>query len=155
MTPPSQAHPEDSDLLEALAEFRFQLRNFLHLSEQAAEETGLHPQQHQLLLQIAGAPPEALTTIAYAAERLGLRHHSVVELANRSVGEGLLVRSEDAEDRRRVILSISGKGRSILQSLSTYHRRELRVLGPHLIRALKHIEKLDSSHLASSPRRPA
>ncbi len=151
----AHAYPEHTDLLQALAEFRFQLRNFIHFSEQAADEAGLHPQQHQLLMQIAGAPPEALTTIAYAAERLGLRHHSVVELANRSVAEGLLVRLEDAEDRRRVILSISDKGRSILQSLSAYHRRELRVLGPHLIRALKHIEKLDASHLATSPRRSA
>jgi hypothetical protein len=43
-------------LLAILAEFRFELRRFLHFSECAALEAGLQPQQHQLLLQIAGAP---------------------------------------------------------------------------------------------------
>src|ERR1700733_10941694 len=83
----------DSDsLLRTLADFRFELRRFLHFSEIAATEEGLHPQQHQLLLQVAGAPEGAVVTIAYAAERLGLRHNTVVELVNRSEGEGLLVR---------------------------------------------------------------
>jgi hypothetical protein len=35
-------------------------------------------------LQVAGAPEGEAVTIAYAAERLSLRHHSVVELVNRS-----------------------------------------------------------------------
>ena len=43
-------------LLRTLAEFRFELRRFLHFSECAALEAGLQPQQHQLLLQVAGAP---------------------------------------------------------------------------------------------------
>jgi DNA-binding MarR family transcriptional regulator len=136
---------EQPDLLQALAEFRYQLRAFLHFSEQAANELHLHPQQHQLLLQIAGAPENTLTTIAYAAERLGLRHNSVVELVNRSVAEGLLLRTENAEDRRRVILTITPKGRKILEALSDYHARELRELAPRLIRSLKHIEGLGAT----------
>jgi hypothetical protein len=43
-------------LLRTLAGFRFELRQFLHISELAAVEAGLQPQQHQLLLQVAGAP---------------------------------------------------------------------------------------------------
>ena len=35
---------------QSLAEFRYQLRRFLHFSEQAARSVGLEPQQHQLLL---------------------------------------------------------------------------------------------------------
>ena len=143
--PTAPLQPERSDLLQALAEFRYQLRTFLHFSEQAANELHLHPQQHQLLLQIAGVPENTLATIAYAAERLGLRHNSVVELVNRSVAEGLLRRTEDAEDRRRVILAITPKGRQILDALSDYHARELREQAPRLIRSLKQIEGLGAT----------
>jgi DNA-binding MarR family transcriptional regulator len=132
--------------LQTLAEFRYALRRFLHFSELAASEAGLHPQQHQLLLQIAGAPSGSVASIAYAAERLGLRHHTVVELVDRSVAEGLLIRTEDPSDGRRVILAITKKGRKILQNLSEYHARELRELGPRLIRSLKDIEDLQKAH---------
>ena len=132
-------------LLQALAEFRYHLRTFTHFSEQAAHEIDLHPQQHQLLLQIAGTPDGSLASIAYAAERLGLRHHTVVELVDRSVAEGLLIRTEDPNDGRRVILAITKKGRKILQNLSEYHARELRELGPRLIRSLKNIEDLQKT----------
>ena len=37
---------------QSLAEFRYQLRRFLHFSEQAARSVGLEPQQHQLLLTL-------------------------------------------------------------------------------------------------------
>ena len=132
-------------LLQALAEFRYHLRTFTHFSEQAAHEIDLHPQQHQLLLQIAGTPDDSVASIAYAAERLGLRHHTVVELVDRSVAEGLLIRTEDPNDGRRVILAITKKGRKILQTLSEYHARELRELGPRLIRSLKNIEDLQKT----------
>jgi DNA-binding MarR family transcriptional regulator len=144
----SRKTPSQDDqvsLLQALAEFRYQLRSFVLLSEQATTEAHLHPQQHQILLQIAGAPAGSITSIAYAAERLGLRHHSVVELADRSVAEGLLLRSEDPLDRRRVILSLTKKGRAILDTLSEYHAHELRDLGPRLIRSLKRIEIMQAS----------
>ena len=131
---------QDSDtLLRTLADFRYELRLFLHYSESAALEVGLQPQQHQLLLQVAGAPDGTAVTIAYAAERLGLRHNSTVELADRSVREGLLTRKPDPQDRRRAILHITQKGRQVLGRLSGEHARELNELGPRLERALKRI----------------
>src|SRR4051812_12696251 len=51
----STAVTEGSHLLAALAEFRYQLRCFTAFSEKAAQDVHLHPQQHQLLLQIAGS----------------------------------------------------------------------------------------------------
>src|SRR5580692_7479394 len=93
--------PQQPNLLQALAEFRYHLRSFLQFSEQVAQSKDLHPRQHQLLLQIAGAPDDSLVTINFLAERLGLRQNSVVELADRSVAQGLVRRTEDAEDRRR------------------------------------------------------
>lgn len=126
-------------LLRTLAEFRFELRRFLHFSECAALEAGLHPQQHQLLLQVAGAPEGTSVTIAYAAERLGLKHNSVVELVDRSEREGLLSRTVDAADRRRAILRVSRKGRHVLGQLTGDHAQELNELAPRLVRSLQHI----------------
>ena len=130
----------DSDvLLRNLADFRFALRQFLHFSECAALEAGLQPQQHQLLLQVAGAPDGTAVTIAYAAERLGLKHNSTVELVNRSEREGLLSRVEDTGDRRRAILRVTRKGNQVLGKLSNEHARELNELAPRLAEALKHV----------------
>jgi DNA-binding MarR family transcriptional regulator len=122
--------------LQILAEFRYQLRLFLHFSETAAQKLGLQPQQHQLLLQIAGARDKGATTIGYAAERLGLRHHTVVELSNRCAGAGLLVRKQAGSDRRCVLLELSPRGQEMLEALSIDHARELNVLAPQLIRTL-------------------
>jgi DNA-binding MarR family transcriptional regulator len=126
-------------LLSKLADFRYELRRFLLFSESAALQAGLHPQQHQLLLQVAGAPPSTAVTIAYAASRLGLRHNSAVELVDRSEREGLLTRATDADDKRRAILRVTRKGRHVLGRLAEDHARELNELTPRLIEALEHV----------------
>jgi len=128
-------------LLEALAEFRYALRSFQRFSEQAAHGRGLQPRQHQLLLQIAGLPAGAKGTIGFLAERLCLQQNSVVELADRSVAEGLVRRTEDTADRRRVVLALTAKGSRLLDALSASHARELDEFGPRLIEALKQIER--------------
>jgi hypothetical protein len=91
---------KDRQRLRNLADFRYELRRFLHFSEGRAAEAGLHPQQHQLMLQLAGAPDGVETTVSYAAERLGLRHHTVVELSKRCEEAGLIHRDQDMNDRR-------------------------------------------------------
>lgn len=131
-----------SALEQSLADFRCELRRFLQRSELAAVTAGLQPQQHQLLLQIAGAPEETVVTIAYAAERLGLKHNSAVELVGRCEQEGLLRRGVDPIDRRRAVLRLSAKGRRILDGLSQYHAQELTERAPELIRTLSHIRRV-------------
>ncbi len=125
--------------IHELAEFRFALRKFLHFSEEAATRVGLTPQQHQLLLQIAGAPKGAVTAVGYLAERLALRHHSVVELGNRCEDAGLIVRTTNPENRRHVVLKMTAEGNRLLRKLSSDHARELNELGPGLLRALTQI----------------
>lgn len=122
--------------LQLLAEFRHQLRLFLTFSETAAHQAGLQPQQHQLLLQIAGVPDGAVTTIGYVADRLGLRHNTVVELSNRCVEAGLVVRKQGGSDRRCVVLEISRAGSEMLEALSIDHARELNELAPRLVKTL-------------------
>ena len=126
-------------LLTSLAQFRHALHSFLSFSEHAAHDRGLQPRQYQLLLQIAGLPAGRKATIGVLAERLSLRQNSVVELADRSAAEGLVRRTEDPEDRRRVVLSLTVKGERVLKTLAASHARELNELGPQLIRALEKI----------------
>ena len=99
----------------------------------------MQPQQHQLLLQIAGAPEGRAVTVAYAAEQLGLKHNSTVELVDRSEREGLLSRAVDPSDRRRAILSVTRKGSVVLGKLSNEHARELNELAPQLAEALERV----------------
>ncbi len=135
---------DDRLRLRNLAEFRYELRQFLQFSEGCAAEAGLHTQQHQLLLQLAGAPEGVETTVSYAAERLGLRHHTVVELSKRCEEAGLVNRNQDLNDRRRIQLQVTAKGHRVLRILSDAHARELNELAPGLIRALSLICGSDS-----------
>ena len=80
-------------------QMRYQIRRFLHFSEQAAHEAGLVPQQHQLLLAFKGLPAGRKATISEVAERLQLQHHSTVELIDRLVERGLIKRLRDDIDR--------------------------------------------------------
>lgn len=134
------AHRKEASLrrgrLQILAEFRHQIRLFQQFSEAAAQRSGFQPQQHQLLLQIAGAPKGVAATIGYAAERLGLRHNTAVELCNRCEEAGLIARVQDSLDRRCVLLEVTRKGKEVLDSLSIDHARELNELAPQLIQTL-------------------
>ncbi len=138
------ASDKDQSLHRALAEFRHQLRVFLLASENAAHEAGLHPQQHQLLLTVAGVPEEVCPSIAYSAESLGLKHNTVVELVDRCEQEGLLQRSTDAADRRRVCLQITPRGQKILDQISQVHLRELHSQAPCLMEALRKVLRTET-----------
>src|SRR5215475_6980616 len=89
---------------QRLAEFRFQLRRFLHFSSAAAEESGLRPQQYQLLQCVSGMPDELEPTIAHVAARMLLKHNSAVELVDRTIEQGWLRRVSDPADLRRILL---------------------------------------------------
>lgn len=132
----SAKHEITNQEYQALAEFRYQLRRFLHFSEQAAREVGLEPQQHQLLLAIKGLPADRTASVGELAERLQIQHHSTVELINRMAERGLLKRSRDENDSRRVLVSLTDYGDEVLQRLSLLHRIELRTTGPALVQAL-------------------
>jgi DNA-binding MarR family transcriptional regulator len=122
---------------ESLAELRYQIRRFLHFSEQAARQSGLEPRQHQLMLTLKGLPLGTRPRIGELAERLQIQHHSAVELVNRLAAGGYVRRHRGGEDRREVLLSLTPKGQRILRELSLHHKSELRMRGPALVTALK------------------
>ena len=117
----------------ALADFRYQLRRFLHFSEEAARAAGLEPRQHQLLLSIHGGESPTMATLA---ERMQLRHNSTVELVNRCQQRGLVRRRRGSSDRREVEVELTGAGRKLIRLLSLDHRDELRRRGPELLASL-------------------
>jgi DNA-binding MarR family transcriptional regulator len=120
---------------EILAQFRYLLRQFASFSESAAHQAGLTPQHHQALLAIKGFPGRDQITIGELAERLSVRHHSVVGLVDRLVSQELCARRTDPTDRRRVLVELTGKAENALAQLSLAHRDELRQVAP-LLRAL-------------------
>lgn len=122
---------------EALAEFRYALRRFLHFSAAAARAAGLSPAQHQALLAIKGFPGGRNASIGELAGRLDRRHHTAVGLVDRLARRRLLRRVPDREDRRRVQVELTRAGEAVLGRLSAAHRDELRQLGPELRRLLE------------------
>jgi DNA-binding MarR family transcriptional regulator len=120
----------------ALSEVRYRIRCFLEFSEASARGVGLDPQQHQLLLAIRGLPPESASTIGRVAERLRIQHHSAVELVNRSENKGLVKKRSSPRDRREVLVTITPRGRRLLERLAISHRTELRSMAPALLGAL-------------------
>lgn len=121
---------------EALAEFRYLIRCFVEFSERAARDVGLTPRHHQALLAIQGFGKGGPITVGDLAERLRVRHHSAVELANRLCENGLVTRSHDSEDQRRVLLSLTDRAEDHLSELSAAHLDELSRLEPMLKRVL-------------------
>jgi DNA-binding MarR family transcriptional regulator len=137
--PDGHAPKLDVARLRRLADFRFRLRNFLHVSQAAAEEMGLHNQQYQLLQCVGGMPDGMAPTIANVAARMLLKHNSAVELVDRSVEQGLLRRTGDEADHRRILLRVTPQGERMLALLAEFHTRELEQSGPELVRALNGI----------------
>ena len=119
-----------------LAEFRYRIRRFLRFSEDAARTAGLEPQQHQLLLTVRGLPSGAEPTVGELAERLQIRHHSVVELIDRLEERGLVARHRSERDRRNVLVALTGPGEQVLEALTVRHRAELESEAPELLRVL-------------------
>ncbi len=127
------------DEYRALAEFRYRIRVFLNGSEQAARAAGLEPQQYLLLLAVRGLPLRREASIRELAERMQLRHHSVVELVDRLERRLLLRRERSRVDRRQVIVHLTLRGERIILRLAKQRLDELRTAAPALVRALNAI----------------
>jgi DNA-binding MarR family transcriptional regulator len=124
--PDDGAEPLSKEDFEALARFRFAIRRYLRFSEETVRRYGVTPQQYQLMLALKGFPGRDWAVIREIAERLQLRHHSVVELVDRAQGEGLVHRTADPDDARAVRVRLTDDGERLLGRLSALHRDELR-----------------------------
>ena len=121
----------------ALAEFRYQIRKYLHFSEQAIRAAGLERRQYLFLLAIKGVPEDSRPRIRDLADRMLIQHHSAVELVNRLEAGGYVRRHRAEHDKREVLLDLTPKGERVLNELVHHHYKELRTAGPALVIALQ------------------
>jgi DNA-binding MarR family transcriptional regulator len=119
----------DADYTRLLT-VRTRLRQFERWSAEQAAAHGLTASQHQLMLAVRGHPDPQGPTIGEAADYLLIRHHSAVELADRSEKAGLIVRARDTDDHRAVRLQLSAAGARILEDLTSAHLEEIARLTP-------------------------
>ena len=123
---------------QALAQFRYQIRKFLHFSEEAARNERLEPHQHQMLLAIKALSFGEGPTVGRLAEHLLIRHHSAVGLLDRLEDRRLIKRVRATNgDRRQVSVHLTREGETKLKHLTSVHRAELRTSGPDLVQALQ------------------
>lgn len=121
----------------ALAELRYRIRHFLREGDAKARAVGLEPQQYLMLLAIRGLPEGSEATIQRLAERLALKHHSVVELVDRLETHGYVRRTRSRDDRRRVFVSLLPRGDRLLEQVARNRISELRTSGEALVGAIE------------------
>jgi DNA-binding MarR family transcriptional regulator len=126
---PSLADPSDLsevDLLLRLA------RRWRRVGADAAARHGLTPHQERGLLAVArltrraaerGGPPGA--RVSTLAEHLGVAPRSATEVADALEAAGLVARTPDPSDRRAVLLTLTDRGRSLVERV----RDERRAVG--------------------------
>jgi len=122
-----------------LAEFRYQIRKFLHFSEQVVQAAGLERGQYQLMLAIKGMPEGVRPRIRELANRMHIQHNSAVELINRLESGGYVRRERARDDRREVLLALTPRGERVLADLALHHHNELRSASPGLVTALRRL----------------
>jgi DNA-binding MarR family transcriptional regulator len=142
-------HDLTCDQYRDLAEFRRQIRRFLHFSEATAKKHGIEAQQHQLLLAVHGLPEGVKPTIGEIASRLFIQHHSAVELVNRLEKTGAIARHPGTQDKREVWILLTPAGQAILRKLALAHRTELERSGPELASALNSTLRHASERISS------
>jgi len=153
----------------ALAEFRYQIREFFAFSDRAVQAAGLERGQYQLMLAIKGMPEGQRPRIRELANQLHVQHHSAVELINRLEAGGYVRRGRADEDRREVLLALTPKGENVLAELALHHHQELKEAAPRLVASLRRVmagkedgadkparrtttgAKAPSSHVSSRP----
>ncbi len=141
--PSSQALPSSTiqnpseDTIRNLAWFRYNLRKFLRFSEKAARQCGVTPQQHQLMLGVAGYTGRGTATVSELAEFLQERHNSVVGLVERAAQRGLVRKEHDTSDRRFVLVSLTPEGEQILARLTELHKEEVQSAQQALLKVSK------------------
>jgi DNA-binding MarR family transcriptional regulator len=143
----SNGHAEIPRLRE-LAEFRFQLRQFLSFSEISSERHGIQAQQYQLLQVVAAAPSGQPASVSYLADRMVLRHNSTVELVDRAERAGLVRRHTDERDLRRSIIKLTPPGEQLLRAMVAEHVQELDRLADRIIHSIRAVSQ--NSQAASS-----
>lgn len=124
---------------EALADFRYLLRKFLRFSKDFLKaKAGLNPEQYEALLAIKAFPGNSLT-ILQLSERLQIKHHSAVNIADRLAERKLIRRQTGKQDRRERYLELTTKGEKLIEEMASMHHAELSRRSEEMIKALQRL----------------
>lgn len=110
---------------ETLSNFRYQLRRFVHWSEELTRRAGITNLQYLLLLHVKGFPGRDWATVGELAERLVAKPHGTVALVTRCEKLGLIERRPGRHDGRSVEVHLTRKGARLVEKLARQHRDEL------------------------------
>jgi len=134
-----------------LSQFRFQLRRFVHWSEDLTRRARITNLQYLLLLHIKGFPGREWATVGELAERLVAKHHGTVALVTRCEKLGLVERRTGRTNGRIVEVHLTRKGSRLVTSLARQHRDELlRLEGLFAVPGQAQLQRNDSDQLPDS-----
>ncbi len=148
----------EADFAE-LANFRATLRQLVRQTELEAQKFGLTPQHYHLMLAIKGFPGREWANISELAERLQIRHNAVIQLIQRAVARGLVVRRPGGElgagtDRRTVHVSLTAEGEHALNILVAALRDERQRVRDAVEELTRDGKANSDDSTAAAPRKP-
>src|SRR5712691_3625321 len=83
-----------------------------------ARVIGLAGIEYTVLIAIAHLSQDGDVNVKTVADHLYLSGAFITSVAGRLLSRGLIIKKTDANDRRRVTLTVSGKGRAALEQLA-------------------------------------
>ena len=86
-----------------------------------AKNAGVTSQQYQALLSIKGFSSQKPMFVGELPRLLLIKHHTTVELVDRMVKLGLFRRTGDAQDKRRVLVTLTKRGQLVLHKVAAIH----------------------------------
>jgi DNA-binding MarR family transcriptional regulator len=88
---------------------------------------GLSGSDYDVLIQLGVAPSKSLR-MSEIAEEVLMSHNGVTRVVAQLEGDGLVTRERDAQDGRAVHVTLTPKGREVLQSANRAHLTQVRAL---------------------------
>ena len=98
---------------------------FVAFADENAKKAGLTSQQFQVLLAIKGFSRQKPMFVGELAKLMLIKHHTTVELVDRMAKLELLRRTVDANDNRRVLVTLTKKGLRLLEKVASVNFRHL------------------------------
>ena len=105
------------------------MRRSMHDFVRLRKESGLSMSQLSTLFRLHHAEECGVTDIG---EHLGITNAAASQMVDRLVGDGLLERSEDPDDRRAKIITLTPKGSNLIQESINSRRRWMEALTNNL-----------------------
>lgn len=108
---------------------------FLAANREILAEYDISVGEHACLVEAQCGEDEGARSIGDLAQRLRVRHNTAVGMVTRLCDMGHVVRKRDAQDRRKVRLEVTRKGRQTLDQIVRRYWQALRELEPGLFPA--------------------